>query len=212
MANGSHVRALKPLAFVLCLIPLAWLLGRAWAGDLGANPVETVNRFLGDWALRFLLASLAATPIRGILGWTWPTRLRRMVGLFAFAYAVMHVTSYVVIDQSFAWSEIWADIVKRRYITVGMFTLLMLVPLAATSTKGMARRLGGRRWRALHRLVYVAAAAAVLHFAMMVKADLREPLAYALVLAGLLGYRIAAWAARRRGIGRVPDRIISDRP
>ncbi len=187
----------KPLVFVLCLMPLAWLAWRAVTGDLGANPIEATNRFLGDWALRFLLITLTVTPATRLTGQAVFMRFRRMLGLFAFAYAVLHVSSYVGLDQFFAWAEIWADIVKRTYITVGMATLLMLIPLAATSTKGMIKRLGAARWKALHRLVYPAAIGAVVHFYMMVKADVREPLIYAGVLAVLLGYRVvAAW---RRG-------------
>ena len=187
----------KPLVFVLCLMPLAWLAWRAQEGDLGANPIEATNRFLGDWALRFLLVTLAVTPVTRLTGQAVFMRFRRMLGLFAFAYAVLHVSSYVGLDQFFAWREIWADIVKRTYITVGMVVLIMLVPLAVTSTKGMVKRLGAARWKALHRLVYPAAIGAVVHFYMMVKADVREPLIYAGVLAVLLGYRVVA--ARRGG-------------
>jgi len=201
----------KPLIFAVCLAPLAWLAWKGMSGGLGANPNETVNRFLGDWTLRFLLITLAVTPLRGLLGWKSVIRYRRMLGLFAFAYACLHLTSYVAADQFFDWPEIWADIVKRRYITVGMASFVLLVPLALTSTDKMARRLGGRRWKMLHRLVYAIALGGVLHFAMMVKADLREPLIYAAVLALLLGYRVvvalrikrAAEPGRKSGIQAV---------
>ena len=181
----------KPSVFVLSLIPLAWISYLIFTGQAGANPIESLNRFLGDWALRFLLLVLAITPLRKITGWNSLARFRRMIGLFAFAYAFLHVTSYVAIDQFFDWPEIWADIVKRTYITVGMACLLMLLPLAITSTNGMIRRLGGKNWRALHRLVYPAGIAACFHFFMMVKADIREPLIYAAVLAVLLGLRLS---------------------
>lgn len=176
--------------FVLCLAPLAVLTGQALLDQLGANPIEAINRTLGDWALRFLLISLAVTPLRR-LGWSAIARMRRMLGLYAFTYAVLHVTSYVVLDNFFDWAGIFADILKRQYITVGMIALLLLVPLAVTSTDAMIRRLGGRRWRKLHRLVYPAAILAVLHFFLMVKADLREPILYGVILAVLLGWRLA---------------------
>jgi sulfoxide reductase heme-binding subunit YedZ len=193
-------RGLKPLVFAACLLPLAWLAGRFWLDDLGVNPVETVNRFLGDWSLRFLLLALAVTPLRRLAGWPALARLRRMLGLFAFFHVCLHLASYVGLDLFFDWQALWRDVVKRRYITLGMLCFLLLVPLAATSTDAMIRRLGGRRWRALHRLVYPAGLLAVAHFWMMVKADIREPLAYALVLAGLLGWRAvrAAGTARQR--------------
>jgi sulfoxide reductase heme-binding subunit YedZ len=183
-------RVVKPVVFTACLLPLAWLAGEAATGGLGANPIEATNRFLGDWALRFLLISLAVRPLRDVLSWPAVIRFRRMLGLFAFFYAVLHVTSYVGLDQFFHWGEIWADIRKRAFITVGLATLLLLTPLAMTSTKGMVKRLGAGRWQRLHTLVYPAAILATLHFFMMVKADVREPLAYAAILACLLGYRL----------------------
>jgi sulfoxide reductase heme-binding subunit YedZ len=196
----------KPLVFVLCLTPLTWLGWQAFAGGLGANPIEAVNRFRGDWALRFLLISLAVTPLREVLRLPVLIRFRRILGLFAFFYVTLHLSSDVGLDPFFAWGEIWADIVKRNYITVGMIALALLVPLALTSTKGMIKRLGGRRWKKLHMLVYPAAILGVFHFLMMVKADIREPLIYAAVLAVLLGYRVLAWGRRRfsRTVRSVP--------
>jgi sulfoxide reductase heme-binding subunit YedZ len=194
----------KPAVFVACLGPLAWLVWQVFTGGLGANPQEAMNRFLGDWALRFLLLALAVTPLRGLTGWGAVMRFRRMIGLFAFFYVVLHLTSYVVVDQTFDWPAIWADIVKRRYITVGMITFVLLLPLASTSTNGMVRRLGGRRWVRLHRLVYAAGVGGVFHFFMMVKADIREPLVYASALALLLGYRIYAARKRRKGTATSP--------
>ncbi len=170
-------------------MPLAWLVWRGLSGDLGANPIEVITRFLGDWAMRFLLVTLAVTSLRRMFGWSVLMRLRRMLGLFAFTYAVLHLSSYVVLDQFFYWPEIWADIIKRNFITVGMIAFLMLLALAVTSTNAMIRRLGGKRWQRLHRLVYPAAVAVVVHFYMMVKADIREPLIYGAIAVVLLEYR-----------------------
>jgi Predicted membrane protein len=183
---------LKPAVFAACLLPLLWLAWRAGFGSLGVNAVETVNRHLGDWALRFLLIALAVTPLRRITGWAPLARLRRMLGLFAFFYVFLHLASYVGLDLFFDWQALWQDVLKRRYITLGMLAFVLLIPLAATSTGGMVRRLGGRRWRALHRLVHPAAILGVAHFWLMVKADIREPLLYAAILAVLLGYRVFA--------------------
>ena len=200
-------RIAKPFVFAVCLAPLAWLVWRAATGGLGANPIEASNRFLGDWALRFLMITLAITPARVVFGAPPLIRFRRMLGLFAFAYVCLHLTSYVVLDQFFNWGEIWKDIVKRNFITVGMTGFVLLIPLAATSTNAMVRRLGGRRWRNLHRLVYVVAVAAVVHFYMMVKADVREPLVYAAIVAVLLGFRIVVAARRRLAKGRAPQAV-----
>ncbi len=189
----------KPLVFTACLLPLAWLVWLTTSGGLGANPIEATNRFLGDWALRFLLIALAVTPLRIVSGRAAVVRFRRMLGLFAFAYAALHLSSYLVLDQFFDWPAVWKDIVKRWYITVGMTTFALLVPLAITSTKGMIKRLGGRRWQMLHRLVYAAGIGAVFHFYMMVKADVREPLIYAAILALLLGIRVVVRLRRKPG-------------
>lgn len=184
----------KPAVFTCCMLPLAWLAWTAASGGLGANPIEAVNRFLGDWALRFLLISLMISPLRDISGWAFLMRFRRMLGLFAFAYVALHLLSWAGLDQFFAWTHIWGDIVKRPYITIGMGAFLLLIPLAATSTAKMIKRLGAKRWKRLHMLVYPAAALGCLHFFMMVKADIREPLIYAIVLAALLGWRLATRA------------------
>lgn len=187
----------KPVVFVLCLVPLGLLATDAALGQLGANPIEKVTRGLGIWALRFLLIGLALTPLRRAFGWNALARFRRMIGLYAFFYAVLHVSSYLVLDQFFDWAEVWKDIVKRPYITIGMSAFLMLLPLAATSTNAMVRRLGGARWRRLHQLVYVLAPLAVLHFFMLVKADVRQPLLYAVLLGLLLAWRLFAhWRSR----------------
>ncbi len=180
---------IKVVLFVLCLMPLLWLGYGAYSDTLGANPIEAITRTLGDWALRFLLLTLTATPLRRLSGWGWPIRFRRMLGLYAFFYALLHLSSYIVLDQFFYWPEIWADIIKRPYITVGMASFLLLIPLAATSTKKMIRRLG-RNWQRLHRLVYPIAIGAVVHNLMMPKVLSTEPLLYAAALALLLLLRV----------------------
>lgn len=184
-------RIAKPIVFTFCLLPLLWIAYRgAVLTDLGANPVEMVNRYLGDWALRFLLVALAVSPFMSLTGWTSIARFRRMMGLFAYFYVSLHLINYLYVDQFFNWSDIWADIVKRNYITIGMTAFLLLTPLALTSTNGMIKRLGGKRWKKLHKLVYPASILGVVHFYMMVKADVTEPLIYAALIAFLLGYRI----------------------
>ncbi len=180
----------KPAVWALALAPLAWLGYLAYSGGLTANPIEFINRYLGDWALRILLVGLALTPVRILTGWTQGIRLRRLIGLFAFFYVVLHVSSYVVLDQFFDWGAIWKDIVKRWYITVGMAGLLALIPLAVTSTKGWIKRIGGRNWNRLHTAVYFAGAAACLHFFMMRKGFQLEPLVYAGIFAGLMAIRV----------------------
>jgi sulfoxide reductase heme-binding subunit YedZ len=171
------------------LIPFLALVASGIAGGLGANPIETVIRSMGDWALRFLVIALAVTPLRKILGWPSLARYRRMFGLWAFAYACLHVAAYVVLDQFFDWHNILLEILKHKFITAGMAAFLILVPLASTSTNGMIRRLGGGRWRRLHKMVYVAGPLAAVHYLWMVKADIREPLIYCALVIILLGYR-----------------------
>ncbi len=190
-AKQAWIRYLaKPAVFIACLLPLAWLAWQASAGALGANPIEAVTRALGDWALRLLLIALAVTPAAALTGLKTLLQFRRMLGLFAFFYVSLHLLSYMGLDQFFAWSHIWSDVLKRTYITVGMLSFLLLLPLAVTSTKGWIKRLGAGRWQALHRLVYPAAILSVIHFLMMVKADLREPAIYAGILSILLGWRV----------------------
>jgi sulfoxide reductase heme-binding subunit YedZ len=189
-------RKIKPMVFILALTPLAWLIYAALSGNLGVNPIEAITRSLGDWALRLLLLTLAVTPLRKLTGWRWPLRFRRMLGLYAFFYTALHLGSYIVLDQFFYWPEIWSDIIKRPYITVGMISFLLLIPLAITSTGGMMRRLG-RNWQRLHRLVYPIAIGGVLHYYMLVKADTREPLIYAGILLLLLLARIRPVAGFR---------------
>jgi sulfoxide reductase heme-binding subunit YedZ len=187
----------KPLAFAAALLPLAGLVaGIAGVPEfsLGANPVETLQDTTGIWALRFLLATLAVTPLRHALGQAWPLRFRRMLGLFAFAYAALHFANYVLLDRALDMNEITEDLTTRPYIIIGATALVLLVPLAVTSTAGWRRRLGGR-WIALHRLVYPATILVCWHFWWQVKADVTEPLVYCSILAALLGIRV--WRARR---------------
>ena len=194
-------RITKPALFVLALVPLAILAYRVMHNDLGANPVETLNRYTGDWVLRFLLLTLAITPLRRLLRWNSLLRYRRMRGLFAFFYACLHFLSYAWLDQYFVLADIIKDVAKRPYITVGLACFLLLIPLAATSTNSMIRRLGARRWQALHRLVYLIGAGGIVHFLWLVKSDLREPLLYGTILAALLGFRL--WHKARRESGSV---------
>ena len=194
------MRYAKPLLFVLLVAPAAWLVVGAAQGELGANPIEKVTHETGSLALQCLIASLAVTPLRRVTGWNAIVGLRRMLGLFAFFYATLHLLTYVVLDQFFDWPSIVGDLTKRPYIVAGATSLALMVPLAITSTTGWIRRLGGRNWRRLHRLAYVAAAAAVVHFWWLVKADVTEPALYGAVLAGLLGARVWwAWRARDGG-------------
>ena len=190
---------LKPLVFFLCLFPAAQLAYQTYAGDLGANPIETVTRFTGSWALIFLLASLGVTPLRRLTGWNDFVKFRRMLGLFAFFYASLHFATYVVLDHFFDFRAIANDIVKRPYVTAGFTAFVIMVPLALTSNAAMIRRLG-KRWQQLHRWVYIAAIAAVIHFYWLVKADITRPAQYGAVLALLLGYRLVVKLRQRAGV------------
>ena len=190
----------KPLVFIACLAPLAWLTSGAlgWFGlSLGADPVKELEHEAGKTALNLLLLTLAVTPVREITSQPQLLRLRRMLGLFVFFYVVLHFTIYLVLDLELNFATLGADIAKRPYITIGFTALLLLIPLAVTSTNRMMRRLG-RRWQTLHRLVYVIAVLGVWHFYWQVKRDVREPLLYAGILAVLLGYRVVRALARRR--------------
>ena len=182
----------KPLVFCVSLLPLVWLCWLAWQDRLGANPVETLSHRTGDWSLRFLLLTLAVTPLRRLTGWNWLLKFRRMLGLFAFFYVCLHLGVYLIFDQFFDPSAILEDIAKRPYITVGFAGFLLLIPLAATSTNGMIKRLG-RNWQRLHRLVYLIGMLGVVHYWWLVKADISEPLLYAGLLTMLLGYRAWWW-------------------
>jgi sulfoxide reductase heme-binding subunit YedZ len=197
------IRWIKVVVFIACMAPLAVLLWKffgptpadmsTWGVGLGANPIEKITHATGDWTLRFLLITLAITPLRKLLGVPALIKFRRMFGLFAFFYGCLHFTTYIWLDKSFNLHEMFLDIAKRKFITVGFTAFVLLIPLALTSTAGWIRRLGGKRWQALHRLIYVSAIAGVIHYLWLVKADIRKPLIYGAILATLLSYRIAVW-------------------
>jgi methionine sulfoxide reductase heme-binding subunit len=181
---------MKPAVLTGSLVPLAAIVLRASRNELGADPIAQALNQLGLMALVFLVTALACTPLKTFLGWTWPPRLRRMLGLLAFFYALLHVVTYVALDQGLDWRAIVDDIVKRKFIFVGFATFVLLLPLTATSTTAAIRRLGYPRWKQLHRLAYLAPALAVLHFTWRVKRDIREPVTYGVVLAALLIARL----------------------
>ena len=197
------IRWIKVVVFLACLMPLAWLLWKffgstpkdmsTWGVGLGANPIEKITHATGDWILRFLLITLAITPLRKLLGVPALIKFRRMFGLFAFFYACLHFTTYIWLDKFFNLHEMLADVAKRKFITVGFTAFVLLIPLALTSTAGSIRRLGGKRWQVLHRLIYVSATAGVIHYLWLVKADTRKPLIYGAILAVLLSYRVVVW-------------------
>jgi sulfoxide reductase heme-binding subunit YedZ len=189
---------LKSVVWIGCLLPLAFLLCWISTGDLTANPISFITNHLGQWTFRLLLASLAMTPLRILFGVSWPVSLRRLLGLFAFSYACLHFGVWIVVDHFFNWDQMIADILKRRYITVGMLALTLLVPLAVTSTSGMVKRLGGANWRRLHRVVYVIGSLAALHFLWLAKVGRIDQYVYAAILTLLLGIRV--WDAVRRAV------------
>ena len=204
MAGARIVRfVVKPVVFAAALTPLGWLVYGAASGGLGPNPIEAITHGTGDWTLRFLLLTLALTPLRVLTGWNALARFRRMLGLFAFFYGCLHLLTYVWLDKFFSWTDIAHDIPRRPFITAGFTAFVVLVPLAATSTAGMIRRLGGRNWKRLHRLIYLSAIAAVVHYWWLVKADVSRPLRYAVVLALLLAVRLFV-AFRRSGRATAP--------
>jgi sulfoxide reductase heme-binding subunit YedZ len=188
---------IKPLVFLACLVPLGRLAWRGFHAELGANPIEAITHWTGDWTLRFLLITLSITPLLKLTRQYWLIGLRRMFGLYAFFYGTLHLTTYVWLDKFFDMHEMLADIAKRRFITAGMTGFALMIPLALTSTKWAIRWLGGKRWQTLHRLIYCSAAAGVIHYIWLVKADLKKPLEYGMVLAVLIGYRVVAWIGSR---------------
>jgi len=193
----KYVRLLKPLVFLLCLGPAFVLTWKGFHDRLGANPIDVITRTTGRWTLTFLLITLSVTPVRRILGMAWLIRFRRMLGLFAFFYGSLHLMTYVWLDKFFDVHEMLHDIAKRRFITAGMTAWALMLPLALTSTAGWIRRLGGKRWQSLHRLIYFSATAGVVHFIWLIKADLRRPLTYGAVLAALLAFRMFIWLRGR---------------
>ena len=214
------IRLLKVAVFLACLIPIGWLLwgffGRTpfdqttWGAGLGANPIEKITHTTGDWTLWFLLITLAITPARKLLHVPALIKFRRMLGLFAFFYGCLHFLTYIWLDKFFNLHEMLADIAKRKFITVGFTALLLMVPLAITSTTGWIRRLGGKRWQALHRLIYFSAIAGVIHYLWLVKADIHKPVQDGIVLGALLAYRVVVWGIglkkRSRNAALIPAR------
>ncbi len=188
----------KVAVFLLCLVPVGMLGWRAYQGDLTVNPIEYITRNTGDWTLRFLLITLAITPLRKLPGLTNLIRFRRMLGLFAFFYGCLHFTTYIWFDKFFDVQEMVKDITLRKFIMAGATSFLLMVPLAFTSTAGWVRRLGGKNWQRLHYAIYASAAAGVIHYVWLVKSDLRAPLTYAGILAVLLVWRVVLWISRRR--------------
>lgn len=189
ISENVFTRIIKPSVFVLLLLPAIYYGWGVWQDVLGANPLESVIRGLGDWGLRILLLALAISPLRRLLNWAQLLRLRRMIGLYVYFYVVLHLLGYLWFDQFFDWEEIWFDIVERPFITVGMVAVVLLTPLALTSTNGMIKRLG-KKWKKLHMLVYPISILGVLHFWWMVKLDITEPMIYAVILTILLGERL----------------------
>ncbi len=187
----------KVAVFLACLAPLGVLIWRATQGDLTANPIEFIEHWTGDWTMRFLIITLCITPLRKLLKMPQLIRFRRMLGLFAFFYVCLHFSTWVGLDRFFNLSDMWADVQKRRFITVGFAGFVLLIPLAVTSTRGWIRRLGGKRWQLLHRAIYLSAIAGVIHYAWLVKSDERKPLQYAAMVGVLLAWRIGAWIRKR---------------
>lgn len=195
-------RLLKPGVFLACLLPLAALAWNAATHNLGANPIDAITDQTGIWTLRFVLITLAVTPVRRLTGWNRVIQLRRMLGLFAFFYGALHFVTYIWLDQFFLWEEMRVDVMTRPFITVGFLSFVLLIPLAITSTTKMIKRLGGKWWQCLHRLVYGIAIGGVVHYLWLVKADVQPPLIYGGLVAILLGYRV--WVAYERRAQPLP--------
>jgi len=187
----------KVVVFLLCLMPFAVLAWKVFQNDLGANPVQFVEHWTGNWTLRFLIITLCITPLRKLLKMPQLIRFRRMLGLFAFFYVCLHFSTWIGIDRYFNVHEMWADVEKRRFITVGFAGFVLLIPLAVTSTAGWIRRLGGKRWQMLHRAIYLSAIAGVIHYMWLVKSDERKPLEYAAIVGALLLWRVGVWSRKR---------------
>ena len=192
------LRWTKILLFVVCLTPLFWAGWRAWNNDLTANPIEYITHFTGDWTIRFLVFTLAVSPLRKLLNLPALIRYRRMIGLFAFFYGCLHFMTWLGLDKFFALDEMLKDVVKRPFITAGFLAFALMIPLAVTSTAGWIRRMGGKRWQLLHRAIYISAVAGVIHYYWLVKSDIRLPLLYGCLVGVELLYRFAVWAFTRR--------------
>jgi sulfoxide reductase heme-binding subunit YedZ len=197
MAANLRSKWVKAVIFAVCLVPLALLVNRFFTDDLGANPIEFITHETGVWTLRFLFLTLAITPFRRSFQLPDLVRFRRMLGLFAFFYGCLHFGTWMCLDKFFDWNEMWADVVKRRFITVGMIGFVLMIPLAVTSTAGWIRRLGGKTWQRLHRLIYVSAIAGVVHYLWLVKSDIRRPALYGMILVGLFAWRAIATRKKR---------------
>lgn len=192
----------KVALFLLCLVPLGALIWFGFNQDLTANPLEYITHYTGDWTIRFIMIALAVTPLRVIFNRPALTKFRRMLGLFAFFYACLHLLTWMWFDRQFQIAGMWEDIAMRPYITVGTASFLAMLPLAITSTAGWVRRLGFKRWQRLHRLIYFAGVAAVIHYLWLVKSDIRSPLMYGAILAVLLGFRVVVWLKKRAKTAR----------
>lgn len=201
----------KVVVFAACLVPVALLVWRGLHNDLSADPIAFITHRTGDWTLRFLVITLAITPLRKILRLPQLIRFRRMMGLFAFFYVCLHFTTWIWLDKNFVWPELWKDVLERPFITIGFTGFVLLIPLAITSTAGWIRRLGGKRWQLLHRLVYLIAVLGVIHYYWLVKSDVRKPLFYGFLVAVLLVWRLATWLIGRRGQAKVAS-IRSEEP
>jgi methionine sulfoxide reductase heme-binding subunit len=203
MPNPSAIqlKAIKALVFFAALLPFVRLVIAIITDDLGANPVEFITRNTGDWTLYFLCITLAVTPVRRLTQWQWLIRLRRMLGLFTFFYALLHFTTFLWFDHFFDLVEMWKDVVKRPFITVGFLSFVLLIPLAVTSTNGMVKRLGAKRWQGLHRAIYLIAPLTILHFWWMKagKNDFAEPILFGIIVAVLLLTRVYWRIAKKRG-------------
>ena len=198
------MRSAKTLVFCLCLVPALVLVWDSVTGGLSVNPIEDITHRTGDWSLRFVLLTLAVTPFRWLSGWNEVIRYRRMLGLFTFWYASLHFSTYIVFDHFFDIRSIADDVIERKYVTAGFLGFVLMLPLAVTSTQGWIRRLG-KRWSVLHRLIYVAAVAGVVHFLWLVKLETSEPLVYAAVLSGLFLVRVVRRKLTREAGHRVPS-------
>jgi methionine sulfoxide reductase heme-binding subunit len=187
----------KVVVFLTCLIPLGLIIWGILNHDFDANPPQLIEHATGDWTIRFLVFTLTVTPLRKLLHVPQLIRFRRMIGLFAFFYVCLHFTTYIWLDKFFSWPSIWDDLHKRTYIILGFTGFVLLIPLAITSTAGWIRRLGGKRWQMLHRLIYAAAVAGVIHYYWLVKSDVRKPLLYAFLVGILLAWRLGAWILDR---------------
>jgi len=207
------LRYLKPVVFLACMAPLARLAWRGFHAQLGANPIEAITHGTGDWTLTFLVITLAVTPLRKLTRQYWLIKFRRMFGLFAFFYGCLHLMTYVWLDKFFDVHEMLKDIAKRRFITAGMTAFVLMLPLALTSTQWSIRKLGGKRWQTLHRLIYFSATAGVIHYIWLVKADLKKPLEYGFVLGVLILFRIGAWLiarlSTRTKVEGVPGKVLT---